>query len=345
MKHRTPSTSVSRMSLGVLLAAASVLFAACGSGSDATGGTLGGVGRIPGNDFVGVATLPPDIAADVSIPAVKGAIIGSVAKGNRVLMIGDSILSSIAKRYGNEACSLLVPQGWAVALEAEAGQFAEFGSNVLSRRWSEGWDAVVVELGTNYDGSKTRYRTAMEKILEKISPTPVLLLNTTEFRSKQSEVNEIIEELVAANPNATLLDWRAISATRSVRSNDGIHPSPEGRVVLATAIARALGIAPTSPGDCLKSYFQDDSRVLRDVMPASSVPNATTLPGVSLPSTTGPSGPTPSTTSAPSSIPATTTPVAETTTPPAPPTTTAPPASPAPSAPTESTATASTVTG
>jgi hypothetical protein len=326
MKRHAP------LSLALVLAGASLALASCGSAGDATGGTLDGVGRIPGNDFVGVATLPPNIAADVSIPAVKGAIIGSVAKGNRVLMIGDSILSSIAKRYGNEACSLLVPQGWAIAIEAEAGQFAEFGSTVLSRRWNEGWDAVVVELGTNYDGSKTRYRTAMEKILEKVSPTPVLILNTTEFRSRQAEVNEIIEELVAANPNATLLDWRSISAARSVRSNDGIHPSPEGRVVLATAIARAMGIAPTSPGDCLKSYFQDDSRVLRDVMPASSVPNQTTIPVADPAQTTVPSVATSTTVAPATSVAPTTAPavsVAPTTTP----------------VPTESTVTASTVTG
>ena len=251
------------------------LVASCGGGGSGNGGTLDGVGRIPGNDFVGVATLPPDIASEVSIPALKGAMLGAVAKGNRLLMIGDSILSSIAKRYGNEACGLLVPQGWNVALEAEAGQFAEFGMNVLDRRWDEGWDAVVVELGTNYDGNKDRYRKAMDKIFAAIGDTPVVLMNTTVFRAQQKEVNTIIDELVAAHPNATLLDWAAISAVRSVRGGDGIHPSPAGRVVLATAIARAAGIAPTSPGDCMKVYFQDDSRVLRDVMPAAG---GTTMP-------------------------------------------------------------------
>jgi hypothetical protein len=135
---------------------------ACGGGDGETGGTLDGVGRIPGNDFVGVATLPPDIAADVSIPEIDGAVLGSVAKGNRLLMIGDSILSSIAKRYGNEACNLLVPQGWNVALEAEAGQFVEFGLDVLDKRWNEGWDGVVIELGTNYAGSKDHYRETAE---------------------------------------------------------------------------------------------------------------------------------------------------------------------------------------
>ena len=271
------------------------LVASCGGGSSGNGGTLDGVGRIPGNDFVGVATLPPDIASEVSIPALNGAMLGAVAKGNRLLMIGDSILSSIAKRYGNEACGLLVPQGWNVALEAEAGQFAEFGMNVLDRRWDEGWDAVVVELGTNYDGNKDRYRKAMDKIFATIGDTPVVLLNTTVFRAQQKEVNAIIDELVEAHPNATLLDWAAISAVRSVRGGDGIHPSPAGRVVLATAIARAAGIAPTSPGDCMKVYFQDDSRVLRDVMPSA---DETTMPTQSTAAATNTSLPVTSTTTA-----------------------------------------------
>jgi hypothetical protein len=248
--------------------------------NDGSGGELDGVGRIPGNDFVGVATLPPNLASDVKFPKLEGAVLGSVAQGNNLLMIGDSIMASISKRYGNEACGLMVPQGWNVALEAEAGQFAEFAGKVLDRRWSEGWDAVVIGLGSNYDGNKERYRTAMEKAIARVSPLPILLVNTTEFRSKQAEVNAIIEELVAANENITLLDWRTISANRSLRSNDGIHPSPDGRVVLATAIARAVGVAPTAPGDCMKVYFQDDSRVLQGVMPtttALSVGVSTTL--------------------------------------------------------------------
>ncbi|MBU6226120.1 MAG: hypothetical protein KGQ43_00890 [Acidobacteria bacterium] len=252
----------------------------CGGGSGDTSGTLDGVGRIPGNDFVGVATLPPDIAAEVSIPEINGAVLGAVAKGNRLLMIGDSILSSIAKRYGNEACGLLVPQGWSVALEAEAGQFVEFGLDVLDKRWNEGWDAVVIELGTNYAGSQDRYRATLEKILDRIGDKPVVLANTTVFRAPQKEVNAVVDEIVERYPNVSLLDWAAISKSPSVLSGDRIHPTPKGRVVLATAIARAAGIAPTSPGDCMKVYFQDDSRVLPDVMPGkddTTVPPSSTV--------------------------------------------------------------------
>ncbi|MBU6240291.1 MAG: hypothetical protein KJS66_00720 [Acidobacteria bacterium] len=262
----------------VALASVALVLPSCGGGSGNTSGTLDGVGRIPGNDFVGVATLPPDIASDVSIPEIDGAVLGAVAKGNRLLMIGDSILSSIAKRYGNEACGLLVPQGWNVALEAEAGQFVEFGLDVLEKRWNEGWDAVLIELGTNYAGSKDRYRETMAKILDRIGDTPVVLVNTTVFRAPQKEVNAVVDELVERYPYATLLDWTAISKSPGVLSGDRIHPTPKGRVVLATAIARAAGVAPSSPGDCMKVYFQDDSRVLPDVMPGK---DDTTVPPTS----------------------------------------------------------------
>jgi lysophospholipase L1-like esterase len=294
------------------LAVVAVALPSCGGGSGDTSGTLDGVGRIPGNDFVGVATLPPDIAADVSIPEIEGAVLGAVAKGNRLLMIGDSILSSIAKRYGNEACGLLVPQGWSVALEAEAGQFVEFGLDVLERRWSEGWDAVVLELGTNYAGSQDRYRETLEKILDRIGDKPVVLANTTVFRAPQKEVNAVVDEIVERYPNVSLLDWAAISKSPSVLSGDRIHPTPKGRVVLATAIARAAGIAPTSPGDCMKVYFQDDSRVLPDVMPGK---DDTTVPPSSSVVDSTTTSTSPVTTTAPAtSVPAqTTTIVPETT--------------------------------
>ncbi|MFM7093289.1 MAG: SGNH/GDSL hydrolase family protein [Actinomycetota bacterium] len=298
-----------------VLAAVALLVPSCGGGNGDTSGTLDGVGRIPGNDFVGVATLPPDIAAEVSIPEIDGALLGAVAKGNRLLMIGDSILSSIAKRYGNEACGLLVPQGWNVALEAEAGQFVDFGLDVLDKRWNEGWDAVVIELGTNYAGNKDRYRESMEKILDRIGDTPVVLANTTVFRAPQKEVNAVIDELVERYPNASLLDWAAISKSPSVLSGDRIHPTPKGRVVLATAIARAAGVAPSSPGDCMKVYFQDDSRVLPDVMPGeddttvppSSVEDSSTTTAVVATTAVGATTTAPATTIAPQPTAAATT--------------------------------------
>ena len=134
-------------------------------------------------------------------------------------------------------------------------------------------------------------------------------------KDTKAEVNTIIEELVAANENITLLDWRTISANRSLRSNDGIHPSPDGRVVLATAIARAVGVAPTAPGDCMKVYFQDDSRVLQGVMPTTTALGAGVSTTLVSDATTAPA---PVVTTSPAvvttvaAVPATTVPVAST---------------------------------
>ena len=273
-----------RRSLFVLVA---LVTTACSSGSSTPAvtstvpATIAGVGSLPpiGLYLEALGGAPSTFPDGQRVP-VQQSTVGEAATGPRVLMIGDSILSSIAKRYGNEACGLLVPQGWNVALEAEAGQFVEFGLDVLDKRWNEGWDAVVIELGTNYAGSQDRYRATLEKILDRIGDKPVVLANTTVFRAPQKEVNAVVDEIVERYPNVSLLDWAAISKSPSVLSGDRIHPTPKGRVVLATAIARAAGIAPTSPGDCMKVYFQDDSRVLPDVMPGkddTTVPPSSTV--------------------------------------------------------------------
>ena len=39
--------------------------------------------------------------------------------GNRLLVIGDSIMAGTASRFGGELCDALVPDGWAVQIEAE----------------------------------------------------------------------------------------------------------------------------------------------------------------------------------------------------------------------------------
>ena len=58
---------------------------------------LNGVGRIPGGDFNTLITLPDGV--DLTFPELIGKMIGPQIKGNRVLMIGDSILASSSSRY------------------------------------------------------------------------------------------------------------------------------------------------------------------------------------------------------------------------------------------------------
>ena len=246
-----------------------VLVTGCGSlniGSDDSD-VLSGVGRIPGYDFGTAITLPEGF--EIELPEVTGGLIGPKVSGNRLVMIGDSIMASTSSRYGNEMCDALVPLGWQVAIEAEASRFAEFGVRVLDQRLKAeaGWDAAVVFLGTNYEGNKDSYAKQMRKIVSKLAPRPVLLVTTSLFRNTQREVNAAINVVAGESDNVSVLDWETISQEKSVLNEDGVHLSPKGRSVFAVAVARALDIAPFREGACLESKFRDDSAAAKDVMP------------------------------------------------------------------------------
>ena len=290
---------------------------ACGGPSGSKDSYLEGIGRIPGARSVGA-----DVSADgasLTAPGVQGQVLGANATGNRLIVIGDSILAGTAARYGNEMCNTLVPMGWSTVVEAEAGQPASFGREVLKARIYDGWDAAVVFLGTNPSANIDRYRQDMTRIVESLAPRPTLLLTTTLFRESQKAVNNVIREITASHSNVSLLDWGTASTQPGVLNNDNVHPTTAGRTLLVRAIAAAVGDAPVSPGKCLPAEFTDDSRVTGGVMPSTSVagavqtsvPAVTTAPSASTTSVAGVSGtttvPRATTTVVPTAGPATTT--------------------------------------
>jgi hypothetical protein len=232
-----------------------------------SGTYLSGVGRIPGGDFNTLVTLPDGV--DVTFPELIGKMIGPQIQGNRVLMIGDSIFASTSSRYGNEMCNTLTQLGWQVAVEAQAGEFVDFGSRVLGRRWEEGWDTAVVFLGTNFDGNIVRYEEKLREMFDVLSQNPFVVLTTAEFRPKQLEVNEVIKRLAGEYGNVTVLDWAAVANSNGLIGRDGVHLTADGRAVLATAVARSLEFSrDRTNGQCLKPVFRDDSKVL-DAMPTT----------------------------------------------------------------------------
>ena len=232
-----------------------------------SGTYLSGVGRIPGGDFNTLVTLPDGV--DVTFPELIGKMIGPQIQGNRVLMIGDSIFASTSSRYGNEMCDTLTKLGWQVAVEAQAGEFVDFGSRVLGRRWEEGWDTAVVFLGTNFDGNIVRYEEKLREMFDVLSQTPFVVLTTAEFRPKQLEVNEVIKRLAGEYGNVTVLDWAAVANSNGLIGRDGVHLTADGRAVLATAVARSLEFSrDRTNGQCLRPVFRDDSKVL-DAMPTT----------------------------------------------------------------------------
>jgi len=229
---------------------------------------LGGVGRIPGGDFNSLITLPDGV--DLTFPELIGKMIGPQIKGNRVLMIGDSILASTSSRYNNEMCNTLTKLGWQVAVEAQAGEFIGFGAKVLGRRWEEGWDTAVVFLGTNNDGDMVDYEQKLREMFDVLSQNPFVVLTTAEFRPKQLQINEIIKRVADEYGNVTVLDWAAVTRNNGLIGTDGVHLTADGRAVFATAVARSLEFArDRNNGQCLRSIFDNDSKVL-DAMPTTT---------------------------------------------------------------------------
>lgn len=243
---------------------------ACGSGDapavadpvDAADSTIGGVGAAP--PATGAPSTVPLVAGTFpggeSVP-VPDLLVGERVLGNKVLLIGDSLFAGLATRYGGEACRVLEPLGWQVAVEAETGRFIDFGDRVLDARLDEGWDAVVIMLGTNYGGDEVGYEIALAELLDRVAPRPTIVLTTTVFREMQNEVNTAIGRQVLARDNVDALDWSTISAEPGVISGDRIHATDAGRALMAEMIGSMLGSAPVQPGDCLASEFRNDSAV------------------------------------------------------------------------------------
>lgn len=257
-----------RTSLFMRVAAACLFVASC-SGSTAAPQTftLSGVGRIPGLGPAG------DSGANGSL---QGPILGLRASGNRLLIIGDSILAGTANRYGGPMCPTLVPMGWRVVVEAEAGQPVQFGRTVLRRRLSEGWDAAVVFLGTNFGGDAQKYEKELTAIVEALAPRPTLLLTATLFKPAMQDVNNAIRSVASGHSNVSVLDWGLLSVQPGILNSDGIHPTSQGHQLLVTSIAAAVGSAPGGTGACIPALFTDDSLVNGDVMPTTTLPGATT---------------------------------------------------------------------
>jgi len=270
--------------IATLIALSGIVSSCLGVGPDATRLTLTNVGRIPGINATSGAVVVNGVRA--SLANLDGPVLGTVASGNRLLVLGDSILAGTASRYGGAMCDGLTPLGWRVAVEAEAGQMVGFGRTVLRDRIYEGWDAAVVFLGTNYGGSASLYEKDLTAIVKSLSPRPTLLLTASLFRPTMQQVNQVIRIVASKNSNVSVLDWSTTSVQTGVLNRDKIHPTDAGRQVLVSSIASALGEAPTGPGACLPSKFTDDSLVT-DVMPSSTIVGdsdvvdnpATTVPG------------------------------------------------------------------
>jgi hypothetical protein len=277
MPARPPRARSRRASAALVAVGAALIVVACGASEAASpspvSGTVGGVGVLPDVVTPGdtTATPPPPEATRPAAPSstvatvVPAGVVGDAVDGNRVLVIGDSLVASTSRRYGGQMCAALVPLGWAVEVDAETGRFIDFGDRVLDRRLrpDQGvdWDAAVVFLGNNYNGDEVTFRAGLEDVVARLAPRPVVLLTVTEFRADRAEVNEIVHAVAAANAHVLVIEWDAITAADdSLLGDDGLHLTDAGRGRLAYEVAAVLGGAPAGePPACLSTSFSDDS--------------------------------------------------------------------------------------
>jgi hypothetical protein len=255
---------------------AALLVVACGASEAASpspvSGTVGGVGALP-DPLTPRASAPttapeatdPSAPTSTAVKAEQTGVVGDDVDGNRVLVIGDSLVASTSRRYGGQMCAALVPLGWSVEIDAETGRFIDFGDRVLDRRLrpDQGvdWDAAVVFLGNNYNGDEATFRAGLEDIVARLAPRPVVLLTVTEFRADRAEVNEIVNAIAATNAHVRLIDWASVTVEdESLVGDDGLHLTEEGRGRLAYEVAAVLGGAPAGePPECLSTSFSNDS--------------------------------------------------------------------------------------
>ena len=230
--------------------------------------TLAGVGALPD-------TVPPNRAPLVMVRAPLNEdgttveLIGVVAEGNRVLLIGDSILASTSSRSRRQMCDTLVPLGWQVAVEAEPSRFVDFGTGCSTRCSSTTpslpttgtpWSSSS---GSNYGGDEVRYEAELRRILDRLARAAATLpLTVTEYRSSYVEVNEVVRRLGAEYDNTHGRRLEDTGGDAGRLEQRPTHPTESGREVLRRRhCGRGSARSGSAKAECLRSVFRDDSVV------------------------------------------------------------------------------------
>jgi hypothetical protein len=215
-------------------------------------------------------TTPPSTAPDTVPPneQIVGPV-GSLVLGNRIILIGDSVLASTASRNDGVMCEALTGFGWDVEVDAEPGRFIEFGNEVLDQRLrpdgGDDWDVAAIMLGNQFDGDLTGFARELDDLLERLAPRPILLYTVTETDAERDALNEVIRDQPRYHPNLVIIDWAEISASgaEELLVDGGPQLTEEGSSRLVLYTAGALQQAPGEPpGECLPSIFTDDSAIV-----------------------------------------------------------------------------------
>jgi hypothetical protein len=226
------------------------------------------------------ATLPPPppppttapTATTTAAPAPIGPIdgtIGEAVEGNRILLIGDSILAATTPRHDGLMCDALVLFGWKAEIDAESGRDIQFANEVLDDRLSgpnsDEWDAVALSFGSQVQGTDSkavdRFEAALDAVIDRISPRPVALFTLADTGVSAEVVNDVIRSRRDTHPNVVIVEFAdagsdgvpVIDDTSRTLTDDGMKRLS---IRTAAAVGKAQGDAL---GECLPSDYTNDS--------------------------------------------------------------------------------------
>lgn len=267
---------------GAVFSVALLVLAACASDEPVA---ISPESAVP--ETVALGAFPEPLSSTVTVPAPPTTLvaetspttepppepitgpIGDEVVGNRILLIGDTVIASTAPRHDGAMCDALEAFGWQAEIAAEYGRFVEFGRTVVDARIipeEPEWDAAAVMLGNHFDGDVEAFRDELDALLFELDPRPVLLYTIVEDDTFEADLNDIIREMPRFHPNVVLLDWAEIAAgddSELLVADTPSGLSDEGLRRLALFTAAALGEPPTDEAaGCVPPVFVDDSAIV-----------------------------------------------------------------------------------
>jgi hypothetical protein len=209
------------------------------------------------------STLPSTLAEPIEAP------LGALVDGDRILLIGDSILASAAPRNGGELCDALVLFGWQAEIDAVADRGIDFAAGVLDARLideqnqNDDWDVVALSFGSDVDGNDTdavaEFGTELGELIERVTPRPVLLYTLAGGGAGRSAVNNVIRAQPQSHHNVLVVDFADAGGDGvPIVDDSGRALTDDGMKRFSIRTAAAAGESPGGgEGTCLPSEYGD----------------------------------------------------------------------------------------
>jgi hypothetical protein len=194
-----------------------------------------------------VAVLAGFAGSLVALPAAPA----GAAPERRVLLVGDSVMASLAPGFTDAANRVIGGGGWTVGIDAQVCRrlvATSCGSprpatalEVIQAHRSELTGALVIGAGYN-DQNPTAFRDAVRTILAEVPGVDVFWLTYSTGGSSASTyavMNQVLAEEATADPDLHVVDWDG-ARQPTWTGSDGLHLNAAGANGMATLILQQL---------------------------------------------------------------------------------------------------------